>query len=66
MNQQEFDNKVSDILVAGAEFVETLERIRKLFLSLESGDGVLIYKSELLKNWVNVYEKEIMKYILAK
>lgn len=66
MNQQEFDNKVSDILVAGTEFVETWKKIGELFLSLESGDKVLAFKSELLKNWMDVHEKQLRNYIMSK
>lgn len=66
MNQQEFDTKVSDILVAGTEFVETWEKIGKLFLSLESGDKVLAFKSELLKNWMDAHEKQLTNHIMSK
>jgi len=64
MTQQEFDNKVADILVLGSSFFETREKIVSLNLSLSGADQKLFYNSKILNAFIKANEKEIIQHIL--
>jgi len=64
MTQNEFDNKVADILVLGSSFSETRKNIVSLNLSLSGADEKLFYNSKILNAFIEANEKEIIQHIL--
>lgn len=64
MTQQEFDNKVADILVIGSSFSETREKIVSLNLSLSGADKELLYNSKILNVFIEANQKEIIEQIV--
>lgn len=63
-SQQEFDNKVADIVALGLNFSEVHEHFRKLFSSYTEREKNYLFTSKILSAYLKANDKEITKYIV--